>query len=48
MRGGGGWKDGSAVKSTDCFSEGPEFESQQQQGGSQSSVMRSDTFFWDV
>jgi hypothetical protein len=23
-----GWRDGSAVKSTDCSSEGPEFESQ--------------------
>jgi hypothetical protein len=24
-----GWRDGSAVKSTDCSSEGPEFKSQQ-------------------
>jgi hypothetical protein len=38
----GGWRDGSAVKSTDCSSEGPEFKSQQPHGGSQPSVMRSD------
>ena len=25
---GGGWRDGSAVKSTDCFCRGPEFNSQ--------------------
>jgi hypothetical protein len=32
-----------------CSSEGPEFKSQQQQhGGSQPSVMRSDTLFWCV
>ena len=36
----------SAVKSTDCSSEGPEFKSQQPHGGSQPSVMRSDTLFW--
>jgi hypothetical protein len=29
-----GWRDGSAVKSTDCSSEGPEFKSQQPHGGS--------------
>jgi hypothetical protein len=40
------WRDGSAVKSTDCSSEGPEFKSQQPHGGSQPSVMRSDTLFW--
>ena len=34
-----GWRDGSAVKSTDCSSEGPEFKSQQPHGGSQPSVM---------
>ena len=33
--------DGSVVKSTDCYSEGPEFNSQQTQGGEQPSVMRS-------
>jgi hypothetical protein len=38
----GGWRDGSAVKSTDCSSEGPEFKSQQPHEGSQPSVMRSD------
>jgi hypothetical protein len=29
------WRDGSAVKSTDCSSRGPEFNSQQPHGGSQ-------------
>jgi hypothetical protein len=33
-------------KSTDCSSEGPEFISQKQHGGSQPSVMRSDDFFF--
>jgi hypothetical protein len=32
-----GWRDGSAVKSTDCSSEGPEFKSQQPHGDSQPS-----------
>jgi hypothetical protein len=41
-------KDGSAVKSTDCSSEGPEFKSQQPHGSSQPSVMRSDALFWCV
>jgi hypothetical protein len=43
-----GWRDGSAGKSTDCSSEGPEFKSQQPHGGSQPSVMRSDVLFWCV
>jgi hypothetical protein len=43
-----GWRDGSAVKSTNCSSEGPEFKSQQLHGGSQPSVMRSDALFWCV
>jgi hypothetical protein len=43
-----GWLDGSAGKSTDCSSEGPEFKSQQPQGCSQPPVMRSDTLFWNV
>ncbi|EDL19641.1 mCG147669 [Mus musculus] len=43
-----GWRDGSAGKSTDCSTEGPEFKSQQPQGGSQPSVMRSDALFWCV
>jgi hypothetical protein len=43
-----GWRDGSAVKSTDCSSEGPEFKSQQPHGGSQPSVMRSGALFWSV
>jgi hypothetical protein len=44
----GGWGDGSAVKSTDCSSEGPEFKSQQPYGSSQTSIMKSDTLFWGV
>jgi len=36
------WRDSSVVKSTDCSSRGPEFNSQQPHGGSQPSVMRSD------
>jgi hypothetical protein len=31
---------------TDCSSEVPEFKSQQPHGGSQPSVMRSDTLSW--
>jgi hypothetical protein len=42
----GPWRDGSAVKSTDCSSEGPEFKSQQPHGGSQPPIMRSD--FWCI
>jgi len=34
------------VKSTDCSSRGPEFNSQQPHGGSQPSVMGSDALFW--
>jgi hypothetical protein len=41
---GQGWQDGSAGKSIDCSSKGPEFKSQQPHGGSQPSVMRSDTY----
>jgi hypothetical protein len=41
-----GWSEGSAVKSTDCSSRGPEFKSQHPHGGSQPSVMRSDALFW--
>jgi hypothetical protein len=36
------------VKNTDCSSRGPEFSSQQPQGGSQPSVMGSDALFWCV
>jgi hypothetical protein len=36
-----GWRDGSAGKSTDCSSEGPEFKSQQPHGGSQPPVKRA-------
>jgi hypothetical protein len=43
-----GWRDGSAVKSTGCSSSGPEFKSQQPQGGSQPSVIKSDALFWCV
>ena len=40
-----GWRDGSEVKSTDCSSRGPEFNSQQPHGVSQPSVMGSDALF---
>jgi hypothetical protein len=43
-----GWKDGSVVKSTDCFSEDPEFKIQQPHSGSQPSIIRSDALFWSV
>jgi hypothetical protein len=43
-----GWRDGSAVKSTDCSFRGPEFNSQQPHGSLQPSVMESDAFFWCV
>jgi len=43
-----GWRDGSVVKITDYSSRVPEFNSQQQHGGSQSSVMGSDALFWCV
>ena len=43
-----GWWDGSADKSTNCSSKGPEFKSQQPHGGSQPSVMWSDALFWCV
>jgi hypothetical protein len=36
------------VGAPDCSSEGPEFKSQQPHGGSQPSVMRSDSLFWSV
>jgi hypothetical protein len=36
------------VRAPDCSSEGPEFKSQQPHGGSQPSVMRSDSLFWNV
>jgi hypothetical protein len=41
-----GWRDGSALKSADCSSRGPEFKSQQPHGGPQPSVMRSDALCW--
>jgi hypothetical protein len=40
-----GWRDGSVVKSTDCSSRGPEFNSQQPYGGSQPSEMGSNALF---
>jgi hypothetical protein len=43
-----GWRDGLALKSTDCSSRSPEFNSQQPHGGSQPSIMRSDALFWSV
>jgi hypothetical protein len=36
------WRDGSVVKSNDCSSRGPEFNSQQPHGASEPSVMGSD------
>jgi hypothetical protein len=36
------------VKSPDCSSRGPEFNSQQPHGGSQPSVMGSDVLLWFV
>ena len=39
-------RDGSAVKSTDCSSEGPEFTSQQPYGGSQPCMMWSEALLW--
>jgi hypothetical protein len=43
-----GWRDGSAVKSADCSSGDPEFNSQQPRGGSRPSVMGSGAHFWCV
>jgi hypothetical protein len=40
-----GWRHGSVVKSTNCSSRGPEFNSQQPHGGSQPFVMGSDALF---
>jgi hypothetical protein len=34
------------LRTLDCFSRGPEFNSQQPHGGSQPSIMGSDAFFW--
>jgi hypothetical protein len=42
------WRDGSAVKSTDCSSTDHEFNSQQPHGGSQASVIGSDALSWCV
>jgi hypothetical protein len=36
------------VRAPDCSSEGLEFKSQQPHGGSQPSVIRSDSLFWSV
>jgi hypothetical protein len=44
----GCWRDGSAIKSTDCSPRGPEFNSQQLHGGSQPSVIESNALFWCV
>jgi hypothetical protein len=41
-------RDGSAIKSTDCSSRCPEFNSQQLHGGSQLSVMGSNELLWCV
>jgi hypothetical protein len=42
------WRDGSEVKSTDCSSRGPEFNSQQPHGGSQPSAMGFNALYWCV
>ena len=44
----GSWWDGSVGKSTDFFSKGTEFKSQQPHGGSQPPIVRSDALFWCV
>jgi hypothetical protein len=36
------------VRALDCFTEDPEFKSQQPHGGSQPPVMRPDVLFWCV
>jgi hypothetical protein len=36
------------VRAPDCSSKGLKFKSQQPHGGSQPSVMRSDSLFWSV
>jgi hypothetical protein len=43
-----GWRDGSVVKSTDCSSRGPEFNSQQPHGGSQLFEGPDALFWWCV
>jgi hypothetical protein len=43
-----GWRDGSEVMRTDCSSRGPEINSQQPHGDSQSSVMGFNALFWCV
>jgi hypothetical protein len=43
-----GWRDGSVVKSTDCSSRGPEFNSQKPHGGSQPTIVGSDALIWCV
>jgi hypothetical protein len=48
MERGVAWKNGSAVKSTDCSSRDPEFNSQQSHGGSQLSIMGSAALLWCV
>jgi hypothetical protein len=37
-----GWRNGLVIKSTDCSSRGPEFNSQHPHGGSHPSVMGTD------
>jgi hypothetical protein len=43
-----GWRDGSAVKSTDCSSRGLKFNTQYPHGDSLPSAMGSDALFWCV
>jgi hypothetical protein len=42
------WRDGSAVKNTDCSYRGPEFNSQQPHCGSQLSVTGYNDLLWCV
>jgi hypothetical protein len=39
-----GWRGGSMVKNTDCFSR--DSNSQHPHGGSETSIMESDALFW--
>jgi hypothetical protein len=43
---GSGWRDVSAIKSTECSASGPESNSQEPRGGSQPSVMGFDALLW--
>lgn len=42
------WRDGPAVKSSNCSSKGPKYESQQPHAACEPSVMGDDVLFWCV